>query len=146
MWKIQQALAAKRNIQQTLQAQLMPWKSRLQGKAAKPKDPDLELWQVSDLEKLVKCRMLPLCCIKGLLGISRTESLHRKEILSGQVSMFNHQGFEHKQGWSLVLRNLWYKCLLLIGWLQRRPGRVESSSCHSSWRGRTQAEGDHEQF
>ncbi|XP_045250113.2 GRAM domain-containing protein 2B isoform X1 [Macaca fascicularis] len=58
MTRRQQVLQAKRNIQQTFQAQLMPWKSVFHGREVKPVGPDLELSEAENgvEEKKKACR------------------------------------------------------------------------------------------
>uniref|UniRef100_A0A2K6EME2 GRAM domain containing 2B n=1 Tax=Propithecus coquereli TaxID=379532 RepID=A0A2K6EME2_PROCO len=58
MWGQQQALSAKRSIQQTFQAQRMPWKSVLQGREVTPVDPDLKFSEAENgvEEKKKLCR------------------------------------------------------------------------------------------
>nr|XP_045250113.1 GRAM domain-containing protein 2B isoform X1 [Macaca fascicularis] len=58
MTRRQQVLQAKRNIQHTFQAQLMPWKSVFHGREVKPVGPDLELSEAENgvEEKKKACR------------------------------------------------------------------------------------------
>ncbi|XP_054344047.1 GRAM domain-containing protein 2B isoform X5 [Pongo pygmaeus] len=58
MTKRQQVLQAKRSIQQTFQAQLMPWKSMFHGREVKPVGPDLKLSEAENgvEEKKKACR------------------------------------------------------------------------------------------
>uniref|UniRef100_A0A7N5K896 GRAM domain containing 2B n=1 Tax=Ailuropoda melanoleuca TaxID=9646 RepID=A0A7N5K896_AILME len=81
MWKRQQALPAKRSIQQTFQAQIMSYKSLLQRREVKPTDPDPEFSEAENgVEEKKKICKSPT--VQSPTPSSETESPDQKRIIS----------------------------------------------------------------
>lgn len=89
-------------------------------------------------KKTVASGMLPLCCLQGLSGICRTESLLVHEVFGcplGAFFLFIIKGLgTNKSGPACfkVLCNSLAGRILPVGLLHRRTGRVCGFSCYTS--------------
>ncbi|XP_007940408.1 GRAM domain-containing protein 2B [Orycteropus afer afer] len=81
MWRRQQVPPAKRSIQQTFQAQLMPWKNMAQGKEVKPVEPDREFSEAENgVEEKKKVCKSPTA--QSPTPSSEAESPDQKRVIS----------------------------------------------------------------